>query len=52
VTFPLTLGILREPEQLAVLMLAVVLLAAQGLAVNRLAGIDYPLWAPPKADAA
>lgn len=51
-TLIVSLGILREPEQLAVLMLAVVLLVAQGLVINRLAGIDYPLWTPPKPDAA
>jgi hypothetical protein len=27
-------------------MLGVILLVVQGLAINRLAGIDYPLWAP------
>jgi CBS domain-containing membrane protein len=43
-TLIVSLGILREPEQLAVLMIAVVLLVAQGFAINRLAGIDYPLW--------
>ncbi|HSJ43457.1 MAG TPA: HPP family protein [Euzebyales bacterium] len=45
-TLIVSLGILREPAQLAVLMLAVVLLVAQGFVINRLAGIRYPLWAP------
>jgi len=45
-TLIVSLGILREPWQLAVLMLAVVLLVAQGFVINRLAGLDYPLWAP------
>jgi CBS domain-containing membrane protein len=45
-TLIVSLGILREPWQLAVLMLAVVLLVAQGFLINRLAGLDYPLWAP------
>jgi len=45
-TLIVSLGILRKPWQLAVLMLAVVLLVAQGLVINRLAGLDYPLWAP------
>jgi hypothetical protein len=27
-------------------MLAVALLVVQGFVINRLAGIDYPLWAP------
>ncbi|HEX6310041.1 MAG TPA: HPP family protein [Acidimicrobiia bacterium] len=45
-TLIVSLGIIREPEQLAVLMLAVVLLVVQGFVINRLAGIDYPVWAP------
>jgi CBS-domain-containing membrane protein len=45
-TLIVSLGILREPWQLGVLMLAVVLLVMQGFVINRLAGIDYPLWAP------
>jgi CBS domain-containing membrane protein len=43
-TLIVSLGILREPDQLAILMLAVVLLTAQGFIINRLAGIDYPTW--------
>lgn len=43
-TLIVSLGILRTPTELAVLMLAVVLLTAQGFIINRLAGIDYPLW--------
>ena len=45
-TLIVSLGILREPWQLAVLMLAVFLLVLQGLGINRLAGIPYPLWGP------
>jgi CBS-domain-containing membrane protein len=45
-TLIVSLGILREPWQLAVLMLAVALLVVQGLVINRLAGVEYPLWAP------
>lgn len=45
-TLIVSLGILVRPEQLAVLMLAVVLLTGQGIIINRLAGLDYPLWAP------
>lgn len=52
-TLIVSLGILREPEQLAVLMVAVALLVAQALVINRLAGIAYPLWRPaPTAPAA
>jgi CBS domain-containing membrane protein len=38
------LGILHKPDQLAVLMVAVVALVAIGVIVNRLFGVDYPLW--------
>lgn len=45
-TLIVSLGILREPEQLMVLMVAVVLLVIQGFVINRLAGIPYPRWRP------
>jgi CBS-domain-containing membrane protein len=45
-TLIISLGILTQPGQLAVLMLAVLLLVAQAIVINRLAGLDYPLWAP------
>lgn len=45
-TLIISLGILREPWQLCVLMVAVVLMVVQGYGINRLAGIDYPRWAP------
>jgi CBS-domain-containing membrane protein len=45
-TLIVSLGLITKPPQLADLMLGVVLLTAQGLVINRLAGIDYPLWAP------
>lgn len=45
-TLIVSLGILREPGQLAVLMAAVALLVVQGFLVNRLAGIPYPRWRP------
>lgn len=48
-TLIVSLGILRKPEQLVVLMVAVVLLVVQGLVINRLAGIEYPLWRPAPA---
>ncbi len=44
-TLIVSLGILRTPSEIAVLMLAVVLLTVQGFVINRAAGIDYPLWA-------
>lgn len=43
-TLIVSLGILHTPGQMGVLMLGVILLAAQGLGINRLAGIDYPIW--------
>jgi CBS domain-containing membrane protein len=39
------LGLMRTPVQLTVLVIAVVLLIVQGIAVNRLAMLPYPLWA-------
>jgi CBS-domain-containing membrane protein len=43
-TLIVSLGILHTPEQLGILMVGVVLIAAQGFVINRLAGLDYPLW--------
>ncbi|MGH2826201.1 MAG: HPP family protein [Actinomycetota bacterium] len=43
-TLIVSLGILSTPSQLGVLMLAVIVLIAQGFVINRLAGIPYPLW--------
>lgn len=51
-TLIISLGILREPEQLAVLMVAVGLLVLQALVINRLAGIPYPVWRPASTPAA
>jgi CBS domain-containing membrane protein len=45
-TLIISIGLLRTPEQLAILMLAVVLLTVQGYVINRLAGLPYPRWAP------
>ncbi|WP_329500102.1 HPP family protein [Kitasatospora herbaricolor] len=45
-TLIVALGLLRTPLQPTVVMIAVVLLVAQGLVVNRLAGIPYPWWRP------
>lgn len=45
-TLIVSLGILCQPDQLAVLLLAVALLVLQGLVINRLAGIPYPVWSP------
>jgi CBS-domain-containing membrane protein len=45
-TLIISLGLLREPWQLVVLMVAVVLMVLQGYVINRLAGLPYPRWAP------
>lgn len=45
-TMLVSLGLLTAPTHLAVLLVAVVLLTFQAIAINRLAGIPYPLWAP------
>jgi CBS domain-containing membrane protein len=48
-TLIVSLGLLPHLWQLGVLMLAVALLVLQAIVINRLAGLAYPLWAPPKA---
>jgi len=45
-TLIVSLGILRRPADLVVLMLAVALLVVQAYVINHLAGIPYPRWAP------
>jgi CBS domain-containing membrane protein len=49
-TLIVALGIFHEPEQLAILMVAVLLLVVQGWLINRLAGIPYPVWSPRPAE--
>ena len=39
-------GLMRTPEQLVILMTAVVLLLVQAFLINRLAGVQYPAWSP------
>ncbi|HEY5314285.1 MAG TPA: HPP family protein, partial [Pirellulales bacterium] len=43
-TLIVSLGIIHEPFHLAMIELAIVLLAVQAFAINRLAGVDYPWW--------
>ena len=45
-TLIVSLGLLTTLPEIAVLMLGVVLLLVQGFTINRLAGIDYPVWSP------
>jgi CBS-domain-containing membrane protein len=47
-TLIVSLGLMAHFWQIPVLMAAVVLLTLQGFAINRLAGIAYPIWAPPQ----
>jgi CBS domain-containing membrane protein len=44
-TLIVSLGIVTRPPQLAVIEIAVAVLTLQAIVINRLAGIDYPLWA-------
>jgi CBS-domain-containing membrane protein len=39
-----SLGLITRPEHLVVMVLAVVVLAAQAFVINRVAGLDYPRW--------
>lgn len=43
-TLIVSLGVLHTPPQLGIMMAGVCALVVQGLVVNRLAGVDYPLW--------
>lgn len=45
-TLIVSLGILPQPRQLVALFAAILLLVLQGLVINRISGIAYPLWAP------
>ena len=44
-TLIISLGIVTRPSYLLVIEVAVALLTLQAFAINRAAGIDYPLWA-------
>jgi hypothetical protein len=44
-----SLGIISKPEYLVTIEVAVILLTAQALVINRLAGLPYPIWQPAKA---
>ena len=43
-TLIVSLGIISKPRELVTIELAVFLLVAQALVINRLAGLPYPLW--------
>jgi CBS-domain-containing membrane protein len=43
-TLIVSLGIISKPRELVIIEIAVFLLVAQALMINRLAGLRYPLW--------
>ncbi len=43
-TLIVSLGIISQPRELVIIEVAVILLTLQALAINRLAGVPYPLW--------
>ena len=48
-TLIISLGIVTRPFHLVVIEIAVALLTVQAFLINRLAGLDYPIWARRKA---
>ena len=46
-TLIVSLGIISKPRELAIIEVAVFLLVGQAMAINRLAGLPYPLWSAP-----
>jgi CBS-domain-containing membrane protein len=44
-TLIVSLGIVTRPEHLLVIEVAVAILTLQAIVINRLAGLNYPLWA-------
>jgi CBS domain-containing membrane protein len=44
-TLIISLGIVTRPFDLFVIEIAVAILTLQAIVINRLAGVDYPLWA-------
>src|SRR5579864_5711297 len=43
-TLIISLGIISKPRELVIIEVALFLLVAQALVINRLAGLPYPLW--------
>lgn len=43
-TLIVSLGIISKPKELVIIEAAVFLLVAQALFINRLAGLNYPIW--------
>ena len=44
-TLIISLGIVTRPFHLVIIEVAVAILTVQAIVINRLAGLDYPLWA-------
>ena len=45
-TLIISLGAIVRPRDLVIIEVALALLVLQAIAINRLAGLDYPLWRP------
>jgi CBS-domain-containing membrane protein len=43
-TLIVSLGIISQPKELVIIEVAVILLTVQAFAINRLAGIPFPVW--------
>lgn len=43
-TLIVSLGIISQPKELVIIEIAVCILTMQALAINRLAGLPYPVW--------
>lgn len=50
-TLIVSLGIISKPRELVIIEVAVFLLVAQALIINRLAGLHYPLWSVASTEA-
>lgn len=46
-TMIISLGVITHPAHLLLMELAVAILVAQAIVMNRLAGVEYPLWRNP-----
>ena len=49
-TLIVSLGIISQPKELVSIEVAVILLTGQAFAINRLAGIPYPVWSKYKPE--
>ena len=43
-TLIVSLGIISKPKELVIIEVAVLLLVAQALVINRMAGLPFPIW--------